>query len=286
MPYRDFASGEISGRRSMGNANNQAGRSASKQARLDVDGLSWGPRPGQHIIANMSLTVAAGERLAIIGPNGAGKSTLLRCLYRAVRPASGSVRLDGIDLWSISPREVAKRIAVVLQETPADFPFSVRDVVMMGRIPHRKGLSRWSERDHDMMAMALNELELRHLSRRQFSCLSGGEKQRVLIARALVQEPEIIILDEPTNHLDIRHQLEILALLKGLGPTIVMTLHDINLAADFATKVAIIQSGRIAGHGTPQEALTAQRISAAFDVTACAHRVVDAEPSRFTFSLI
>ncbi|PZM12845.1 ABC transporter ATP-binding protein [Rhizobium tubonense] len=254
-------------------------------ARLEAENLCWGPRPGHHIIANVSLSVEAGERLAIIGANGAGKSTLLRCLYRGVRPMQGSVRLDGVDLWSIRPREVAKRIAVVLQETPADFPFSVRDVVMMGRIPHRKGLARWGDRDRDITAQALENLELRHLSSRQFSSLSGGEKQRVLIARALAQEPEIVILDEPTNHLDIRHQLEILALLKDLGPTIIATLHDINLAADFATKVAVIRSGRITGHGVPGEVLTAQRISTAFGVAASAHRAVDTSLNRFTFSL-
>ncbi|MDE1992116.1 MAG: ABC transporter ATP-binding protein [Rhizobiaceae bacterium] len=256
-----------------------------KSVRLEADGVSWGPPRGRPIIHDISLSVAAGDRLAIIGPNGAGKSTLLRCLYRGVKPQQGAVRLDGVDLWSIGPRETAQRIAVVLQETPGDFPFSVRDVVMMGRIPHRKGMSRWSDEDHAMTAATLARLELKHLAARQFASLSGGEKQRALVARALAQEPELIILDEPTNHLDIRHQLEILDLLKSLGLTIVTTLHDINLAADFATHIAVLDSGRLTGLGSPAEVLTAERISSAFRVAAISHHAGGAEPHRFTFSL-
>ncbi|MDL2409280.1 ABC transporter ATP-binding protein [Rhizobium calliandrae] len=253
-----------------------------KCVRLEADGVTWGPHRGKPIVEDISLSVKAGDRLAIIGPNGAGKSTVLRCLYRGVRPQRGMVRLDGIDLWSIGPREAARRIAVVLQESPGDFPFSVRDVVMMGRIPHRKGMARWSEEDHATTAAALARLELKDLALRQFSSLSGGEKQRVLIARALAQEPELIILDEPTNHLDIRHQLEILELLKGLGRTIITTLHDINLAADFATHVAVLASGRLTGHGLPTEILTPERISSAFRVEASRQEIGD---HRFTFSL-
>lgn len=255
-----------------------------KCARLEVAGLSWGPVKSRPIIKDITLSVGAGERLALIGPNGAGKSTLLRCLYRGVRPLSGSIRLDGTELWRMGPREVAQRIAVVLQDTPGDFPFSVRDVVMMGRIPHRKGTTRWSDEDHAMTATALARFDLQHLSSRQFASLSGGEKQRTLIARAFAQQPELIILDEPTNHLDIRHQLEILELLREVGPTIVTTLHEINLAVGFATQVAVIRGGRITGCGTPGEVLTPERISAAFDVSVRRHQ--DAGPHhRFSFSL-
>lgn len=256
-----------------------------KHARLEADGLTWGPDKRTPIILDVRLSIGAGDRLAIVGPNGAGKSTLLRCLYRGVRPQRGSVRLNGVDLWSISPREAAQRIAVVLQETPGDFPFSVRDVVMMGRIPHRKGMARWSEADHAVTAATLDRLELRALALRQFASLSGGEKQRVLVARALAQQPELVVLDEPTNHLDIRHQLEILRLLKDLGPTIVTTLHDINLAADFATHVAVLDGGRLTGHGPPAEVLTAARISSAFGVAAKLHRSEGEAVDRFTFSL-
>ncbi|SCB42839.1 ABC transporter ATP-binding protein [Rhizobium multihospitium] len=253
-------------------------------ARLEAESITWGPQKGMPIISGITLSVEAGARLAIIGPNGAGKSTLLRCLYRGLKPQRGLVRLDGTDLWSIGPREAALRIAVVPQETPGDFPFSVRDVVLMGRIPHRKGMARWSDRDHDVTTKALARLELEPLALRQFASLSGGEKQRALIARALAQEPELIILDEPTNHLDIRHQLEILELLKGLGPTIITTLHDINLAADFATQIAVMDCGRLTGHGEPAEVLTAEHVSSAFRVGARLHRT-DGGPQRFSFSL-
>lgn len=254
-------------------------------ARLDAEGVTWGAHKGMPIISSISLSVDAGDRLAIIGPNGAGKSTLLRCLYRGVKPQRGTVRLDGVDLWSIGPRQAAQRIAVVPQETPSDFPFSVRDVVLMGRIPHRKGMARWSDHDHEVTTQALARLELAPLALRQFASLSGGEKQRALIARALAQEPELIILDEPTNHLDIRHQLEILELLKGLGRTIITTLHDINLAADFATHVAVLDCGRLTGHGQPTDVLTVEHISSAFRVGASLHQQAGGEARRFSFSL-
>jgi iron complex transport system ATP-binding protein len=252
---------------------------------MEASDVAWGLSKSRPIISGMSLSVGAGERLAIIGPNGAGKSTLLRCLYRGVRPLHGSVRLDSTELWSMRPREAAQRIAVVLQETPADFPFSVRDVVMMGRIPHRKGMTRWSDEDHDATASALVRLDLLKFSARQFSSLSGGEKQRALVARALTQTPEVIILDEPTNHLDIRHQLEILELLKDLGPTIITTLHDVNLAANFATHVAVLHAGRMVGYGPPADVLTSECISSAFGVAADRHHGGNSSSERFTFSL-
>ncbi|MCA1370016.1 ABC transporter ATP-binding protein [Bradyrhizobium sp. BRP14] len=254
-------------------------------ASLRVEGLEWGPRPGLRLVRDISLSLARGGRLAIIGPNGAGKTSLLRCLYRAAQPAAGKIEVDGVDLWSITAREAAKTIAVVLQEMPGDFPFSVRDVVMMGRIPRREGIGGWTARDREQVAHALDHLDLGHLARRQFATLSGGEKQRVLIARALAQEPRIIILDEPTNHLDIRHQLEILELLKTLRLTIVTTLHDINLAAEFATDVAILAEGRLAASGVPDAVLKPSALSAAFGVHATAHETPESRASRFSFSL-
>ncbi|NRP73753.1 Hemin import ATP-binding protein HmuV [Ensifer psoraleae] len=253
-------------------------------ASLRVEGLEWGPRAGLRLVRNISFSVAPGSRLAIIGPNGAGKTSLLRCLYRAVEPIAGRVEIDRVSLWAMTAREAARTIAVVLQEMPGDFPFSVRDVVMMGRIPRRGGISGWSDRDRERVAHALEHLDLAHLARRQFATLSGGEKQRVLIARALAQEPKIIILDEPTNHLDIRHQLEILDLLQTLKLTIVTTLHDINLVAEFATDVAILTEGRLAAFGSPEAVLQPSALSAAFGVHATAHGDA-AGCSRFSFTL-
>ncbi|WEX76153.1 ABC transporter ATP-binding protein [Sinorhizobium numidicum] len=254
-------------------------------AALSVEGLEWGPRPGLRLVRNIGFSIGPGSRLAIIGPNGAGKTSLLRCLYRAVQPIAGRIEVDGVDLWAMTAREAAKTIAVVLQEMPGDFPFSVRDVVMMGRIPRREGMRGWTERDRNQVAHALDHLDLAHLARRQFATLSGGEKQRVLIARALAQEPRIIVLDEPTNHLDIRHQLEIIELLKRLKLTIVTTLHDINLAAEFATDVAIITEGRLAAFGSPEEVLRPSALSTAFGVHATAHAAAEGYASRFSFSL-
>jgi iron complex transport system ATP-binding protein len=168
---------------------------------------------------------------------------------------------------------------------PADFPFSVRDVVMMGRIPWREGLAGWTDVDRREVAHALEHLDLKHLAARQFATLSGGEKQRVLVARALTQKPEVIILDEPTNHLDIRHQLEILNLLRGLNITIITSLHDINLAGDFATRVALMCGGRMTAFGRPDDVLTCQTVSTTFGVAATAHSVPGNAVARFSFSL-
>jgi iron complex transport system ATP-binding protein len=252
---------------------------------LSASGLGWGPKPSQFLVRDVSFAIGGGDRLAIVGPNGAGKTTLLRCLYRGVTPLEGRVEIDGHDIADLTPRQVARRVAVVLQEMPADFPFTVQDVVLMGRVPWREGLTGWTDQDRDEARHALEHLDLLSLATRQFSTLSGGEKQRVLVARALAQNPEIVILDEPTNHLDIRHQLEILALLATLRLTIVTTLHDINLAADFATHVALMQSGQMTAFGHPDEVLTDHAISGTFGVLAERQRMAGVRPSRFSFSL-
>jgi iron complex transport system ATP-binding protein len=258
---------------------------AASGAALAAKAVTWGPRAGLSLVRDVSFAIGPGDRMAILGPNGAGKSSLLRCLYRSVRPQKGCVLLEGEDINAMTARDVAQQIAVVLQEMPADFPFSVRDVVMMGRIPRRQGLTGWTDRDRDTIGHALDHLELGAMAARQFSTLSGGEKQRVLVARALAQEPRIVVLDEPTNHLDIRHQLEILALLKGLGLTIVTTLHDINLACDFATHVAIMKDGRMERFGAPSDILQASVLSAVFGVTATPHPPPAGGNARFFFSL-
>ncbi|MUZ62019.1 ATP-binding cassette domain-containing protein [Agrobacterium vitis] len=240
------------------------------------------------MIKNIDFTLTAGERLAILGPNGAGKTTLLRCLYRAVRPGEGRVLLDGQDVWTIDPRTVARRIAVVVQEMPADFPFTVEDIVMMGRIPWQKRAWKRSQSTGDDKARALHAMDHLHvtdLARRDFATLSGGEKQRVLVARALAQDPQLLILDEPSNHLDIRNQLEILDLLRGLGITIVTTLHDINLAAGFATRAIILKDGQMIAEGCPRDVLTADHLSAAFTVQTHVHSPDGGATRNFSFAL-
>jgi iron complex transport system ATP-binding protein len=254
-------------------------------AGLNVLNVSWGPKTNLFLVRDVSFSLEAGDRLAIVGPNGAGKTSLLRCLYRGVAPLEGRVEIDGEDMRTLSAQAAARRVAVVLQEMPADFPFTVLDVVMMGRIPRRQGLTGWTDNDRAQVAHCLEHLDLVPMANRQFATLSGGEKQRVLVARALAQEPDIIILDEPTNHLDIRHQLETLHLLAGLKLTIVTTLHDINLAGAFATHVALMRDGRMVGFGLPDAVLTPHAISTTFGVTALSHPAQGNAAARFSFSL-
>lgn len=251
---------------------------------LEARDLCWAPKGGRRLIDGVSFSVAAGERLAIVGPNGAGKSTLLRLLYRACRPKRGEVRLGGEDIWTIKPNAFARQVAVVLQEAPTAFPFSVRDVVLMGRIPWRRGMGQWTEQDRAATRHALDHLGLTDLADRQFPSLSGGEKQRVLIARALAQDPRLLVLDEPSNHLDIRHQLEILGFLRGLGITVITTLHDINLASGFATKAAVLKAGRLIACGTPDRVFTRDTIASAFEVSADRHPAPGGK-HHFSFSI-
>ena len=235
---------------------------------LIARGLCWSPRGATPILNNVSFSVPQGQVLAICGANGAGKSTLLRMLYRFLRPASGQILLGGDDLWALSPRAAARRVAAVLQEQPTDFALSVREIVGLGRTPHRSGFTGAGARDAEVVASALCRMDLVRFADMPFGTLSGGERQRVMIARALAQEPELLVLDEPTNHLDIRHQLEVLALLRGLGLTVVLTLHDLTLAAEYADAMLILHQGALIAQGAPCDVLTPATITRAFDVTA------------------
>lgn len=253
---------------------------------VKVRGLCWGPHKRRRIIEAISFDVPAGTTTAIVGANGAGKSTLLRSIYRQNRPDEGQVLVGGQDVWQVPARDVARLVAAVLQEAAPDFAFTVREVVAMGRLPHRGSLLTRSLADEAIIEQALSDFELADLSERPFSTLSGGEKQRTLLARAIVQQPKLIVLDEPTNHLDIRHQLEILQILRCLQVTVLVTLHDLNLAAALADQVLIMRAGRICAVGPPQTVLTSDTIRAAFDVAA--H--IDCHPRtgrpRFSFDLL
>lgn len=262
-------------------------------ASMQVRGLRYGPAGIDPLIDGVSFQLDPGDRLAIVGPNGAGKTTLLRCLYRALKPGQGSVLLDGYDIWSLDPRDLARRVAVVLQEMPADFSFTVEDIVTMGRIPWRR--SGWLPAIGQRSACAASEkaavwhamehLNVVNLAKRGFATLSGGEKQRVLVARALAQDPQVLILDEPSNHLDIRNQLEILDLLRGLGITVITTLHDINLAAGFATRALLLHGGRAIAEGLPEDVLTEANLSATFSVKAHIHATGNGSAPNFSFAL-
>jgi iron complex transport system ATP-binding protein len=252
---------------------------------IAAKGVSWGPSAGRPIIEHVGFDVPAGTVTAIVGPNGAGKSTLLRCLYRHYRPAEGRILLDGQDIWDTGGRAVARKIAVVLQETPTDFPFTVREVVETGRTPHYAGLFSWSARDRLKVTEALDRFKLTALANQAFAVISGGEKQRAMLARAIVQEPGLIILDEPTNHLDIRHQLEILQELRRLDATVIATMHDLNLAAAIADQVLVLRSGRMLGFGPPDTVLTSELVRRAFDVETTIDRHPHDGRPRFSFHL-
>lgn len=252
---------------------------------LVLTGCSWSAAGGRPILDRVGLALRRGRILGVVGPNGAGKSTLLRLIYRYLRPQAGQVLLDGADIWAMPARAVARRVAAVLQEQPTDFALTVREIVALGRAPHRQGLARGGARDAAIIDAALVRLRLTGFAGRSFGTLSGGERQRVMIARALAQEPELLVLDEPTNHLDIRHQLEALALIRDLGLTIVVSLHDLNLAAQACDEVLLLDRGRAVAQGPPAAALTPATLSPAFAVTVRQDRLALADRLHLTFHL-
>ncbi len=248
---------------------------------LAVQDLAWGPK-GVTILEGIGFSLSRGSRLVIVGRNGAGKSSLLRCLYRVNRPTAGRVLLDGADIWQMSGRAFARKVATVLQEMPADFGLTAREIVALGRLPHRASLFASEAVDRDIVDGTMARLDVEHLAGRGFASLSGGEKQRVMLARALVQEPDLLILDEPTNHLDIRHRLELVKLLAALPITIIATMHDLDLAAAFGDEMLVLSAGHLVAHIRP-DALTSDLIRAAFDVEA--EIVLDKGVPRFSFAL-
>ena len=211
---------------------------------------------GSAILKGVDIQVGQRELVGIIGPNGSGKSTLLKCIYRVLKPTGGAVLLDGRDLDQYSYRESARRIAVVAQHNYYNFEFSVQDVVMMGRAPHKRALDRDNADDFRLVAEALELVGMSGFARRSFSTLSGGEQQRVILARALAQQTPCLILDEPTNHLDIKYQLELMDIVKSLDRTVISAIHDLNIAAMYCDRLYAVKGGEIVGCGRPQEVLT------------------------------
>ena len=234
---------------------------------MTLTGVGW-RAGGRDIIRDIDLDVRPGEFLALLGPNGSGKSSLLRCAYRFLRPDTGRIALDGQDVWRARPRWVAQRLAVVTQDLPAEFDFTVAEIVEMGRTPHLGTTARSGDTDRDTVGNAMEQAGVSALAYRTLGTLSGGERQRVLLARALAQQPQVMILDEPTNHLDVRHQFALLDLVSTLGVTVVAALHDLDLAAAYADRIAVLQGGRLVAAGTPPEVLTADLIDRVYGVSA------------------
>ena len=234
---------------------------------LRIDGVS-AVIDGNEIVSAIDIDVPRGEVVGLVGPNGSGKSTLLRCAYRVLRPSAGVVHLDGDDLWKLTARQTAQRAGVVVQESAPEFDLSVWEVVILGRAPHKRLFDRDTTEDHRLVDDALTQVEMEEFAERSFGSLSGGEKQRVLLARALAQGSQLLILDEPTNHLDIHFQLAILELVRSLGLTTLTALHDLNLAAAYCDTLYVLCDGRIVADGAPEEVLAPDLVRDVFGVRA------------------
>ena len=223
---------------------------------------------GSQILRGVDLRAERGELVGVIGPNGSGKSTLLKCIYRVLKPSGGAVWLDGRALSEYSYKESARRVAVVAQHNYYNFDFSVQDVVMMGRAPHKRALDRDNAQDRQMAARALETVGMADFARRSFATLSGGEQQRVILARALAQDTPCLILDEPTNHLDIKFQLQLMDIVKRLDRTVIAAIHDLNIAAMYCDRLYAVREGGVVASGRPEEVLTPELIRAVYEVEA------------------
>jgi iron complex transport system ATP-binding protein len=217
----------------------------------------------QPLFDGLNVTVDKGEFVGLVGPNGSGKTTFLNLLSRVLKPSRGWIGVDGSDLESYSARALARKMAVVPQESTIIFPFSVAEVVLMGRAPHLESILE-SDEDFEIATEAMKMTGVEHLASRAVTHLSGGERQGVIIARALAQRPSILLLDEPTAFLDIKHQVDIYDILTNLnrerGMTIVAVSHDLNLASHYCQRVLVFKEGRLMFDGPPQEAITADTI--------------------------
>ncbi|MGW5736150.1 MULTISPECIES: ATP-binding cassette domain-containing protein [Streptomyces] len=246
------------------------GQAATGPAVLRAESLSYRVA-GKSLVDDVTLHAAPGETVGLVGPNGSGKTTLLRCVYGTLRPTGGRVLLDGDDLADRSAKYRARRIATVPQDGHTGFELTVRQIVAMGRSPHKRFWEADTAEDEALVGAALERVGAADLAHRGFAGLSGGERQRALVARALVQRPAVLVLDEPTNHLDIRHQLEILGLVRDLGTTgttSLLALHDLNLAAFYCDRLYVLDGGRLVASGPPGEVLTSELLADVYGVTA------------------
>lgn len=235
---------------------------------LDHVTVAYGQRL---VLEDFSLRIEHGEFLALLGPNGCGKSTLLRTLMGYLQPRAGSVRLNDQDLNSIPSRERARLMAVVAQEEAVEFEFTVEETVLMGRTPYLNVWGRPTTHDHQVARTAMEQTQIERLRERKVTELSGGERRRVMLARALAQEPHVLLLDEPTSNLDLRAQCELLDLLQRLNReqqvTIVVAIHQINQAAASARSMVLLnQEGRIYAQGTPAETITRENLQSVFGI--------------------
>ena len=237
--------------------------------RLEARGVTGG-YGSKDVVRDVSLAVASGEFVGLIGPNGCGKSTLLRLLSGALRPRVGSVWLEGRRLTEFAGRDIARRVAFVPQQETAAFEFTVQDVVLMGRFPHRQGRRGPTPEDYAIVERALEAVDITHLKARSIMELSGGEHRRVLLARGLAQQTPLLLLDEPTAHLDITHQVELLertrAITRDANKPVgaLAALHDLNQAAEFCDRLILMREGQILAQGTAEETLLPEHLRTAY----------------------
>ncbi len=218
------------------------------------------------VISQVSLQGQEHRVTGLIGPNGSGKSTLLRLLYAALKPASGHLYFRGQDMAALDRKKLAQGMAVVTQEGSLATGLTARELVLLGRYPHLKYLQQPTAADREIAEQALQQMNALSLAQRPFADLSGGEKQRVLIARALAQSQDYLLLDEPTNHLDIRYQHELLTILKSSGRSVVVVLHDLNLAAQYCDDIYLLDAGQIVNSGPADRVLTAENLEGVYGV--------------------
>ena len=223
--------------------------------KLSVDNLTWSVGD-KEIVSDVSLKIQKGEFVGLIGPNGCGKSTLLKNIYRVLTPDTGTILLDDDNIGGMGNKELARKMSVMIQENSVEFDMNVMDMVMLGRYAHKRMLGNMTKEDFAIARDALREVGMSDYEERSYLSLSGGEKQRILIARVLAQKADFIILDEPTNHLDIQYQFQIMDILKSQNVTVFSSIHDLNIAAYYCDRIIVMKKGKIIHFGTPEEILT------------------------------
>ena len=224
------------------------------------------------IVKKVSLQVKNNEFVGLLGPNGSGKTTLLKSIYRVLKPSAGYIYMDDTDISQISIKETAKRMGVVSQFNNLAFDFTVEEMVLMGRAPHKKAFSQDTEEDYRIARQALEKVNMTDFKDRSFMTLSGGEKQRIILARALAQEVDMLVLDEPTNHLDIKYQIQIMDVVKSLGVGVLAALHDLNLTLMYCNYVYVLKDGKIIAHGPTEEVITEKLIRDVYEVDCSVER--------------
>jgi iron complex transport system ATP-binding protein len=223
------------------------------------------------VLHNVSLAIKAGEMVGLLGPNGSGKTTLLKLASGVLKPGRGEVRLDSTNLNQLHRKSIARNVAVVPQQFHIPFAFTVSEVVMLGRIPFINAFAGETVVDREAVSSALGVVGISELEERRFDELSGGERQKVILAMALAQQPRLLLLDEPTVHLDITHQIEILELVRNLNTekriTVIAAMHDLNLASLYFDRLILLKDGRVLADGTPAQVLTEERIREAYSAS-------------------